>query len=136
MGELLLRLIGWSETPSPLIDIVHEHRSILVFVFLTLLLGGGGAYSAGAALARGWAPIWKAVAAAFGLSLFVRFLHFSLFDGTLVSPYFWAMDFVILAAIGALGWQRTRVTQMTSQYRWLYERSGPLSWREKAAAKP
>jgi hypothetical protein len=30
-----------------------------------------------------------------------------------------------------VGYRHTRTTQMTTQYRWLYERAGPLSWRAR-----
>jgi hypothetical protein len=40
----------------------------------------------------------------------------------------------VLLIIGALGFQYRRARMMTAQYRWLYERTGPFSWREKASA--
>ena len=34
-------------------------------------------------------------------------------------------------AVGSIGFRHTRAGQMARQYRWLYERPGPLTWREK-----
>jgi hypothetical protein len=39
----------------------------------------------------------------------------------------------VLLVVGSLGFRYIRTRQMTSQYRWLYERTGPFSWRERAA---
>jgi hypothetical protein len=39
-----------------------------------------------------------------------------------------------VSGIGLLGYRTTRARQMTRQYPWLYERTGLLSWREKARA--
>jgi uncharacterized protein (DUF2249 family) len=30
------------------------------------------------------------------------------------------------------GYRYTRATQMTTQYRWLYERNGPFGWKAEA----
>ena len=56
----------------------------------------------------------------------MRFIHFALFDGTLLSIHYYAVDTIVLLIIGALGFQYRRARMMTSQYRWLYERTGPV----------
>ena len=38
-----------------------------------------------------------------------------------------------LLIIGSLGYRITRAHQMTTQYAWLYERTGPMSWRPRGA---
>jgi hypothetical protein len=38
---------------------------------------------------------------------------------------------LIVVALALLGYRLTRVSQMVTQYPWLYERTGPLSWRSK-----
>ena len=63
----------------------------------------------------------------------MRFIHFALFSGTLISVHFYAIDAIVLLIIGSLGYQYYRARLMTTQYRWLYERSGPFSWRERYA---
>jgi hypothetical protein len=37
-------------------------------------------------------------------------------------------------AIGAAAYRYTRTGQMTRQYAWLYERTGPLTWRDRTSA--
>jgi hypothetical protein len=63
----------------------------------------------------------------------VRFIHFALFDGTLLSPQFYAVDTVICLLFGYLGFRITRVAQMTTQYRWINERAGLLRWSRRTA---
>ncbi|HEU6441366.1 MAG TPA: hypothetical protein VFF38_03325, partial [Microvirga sp.] len=46
----------------------------------------------------------------------------------------YAVDAIVLLIIGSLGFRYYRARMMTSQYRWLYERTGLFSWREKASA--
>jgi hypothetical protein len=41
------------------------------------------------------------------------------------------IDFIILMAAAALGRQITRAHQMSAQYHFLYDRAGPLGWRER-----
>jgi len=113
--------------------ILWEH-SFGVFVLLQLVLGGGAAWMAGRAVARTWKPLRVLVAYAALLACAVRFLDYALFEGSLLSVHYWIVAFALtlLAALG--GWRVTRTTQMVSQYRWLYERTGPFTWRDKAAS--
>ena len=72
--------------------------------------------------------IWLLLAAA------VRFFHYALFDGELSSPYYYLVTYVDLVATAYLGFRAMRTTQMVTQYRWLYERTSPLTWRDRADA--
>jgi uncharacterized protein (DUF2249 family) len=36
--------------------------------------------------------------------------------------------------IGSIAYRYTLTGQMVSQYHWLYERSGPFSWRPRSGA--
>jgi hypothetical protein len=63
----------------------------------------------------------------------VRFIHHALFEGTLLSLHYYLVDAAVVVGIGLLGYRYTRARQMTTQYRWLYERTGPLTWRERAS---
>ena len=65
------------------------------------------------------------------LGLAVRFIHFALFSGTLLSPYYFSVDFVVLTVLAGLGFRITRVRQMVAQYSWIYRRSGIMSWRSR-----
>jgi hypothetical protein len=102
-----------------------------VFIVLTAILGGGAAFLSGRGLARGWKPFWRVFLYMALLAGAVRFFHYALFSGTLTSVYYYLVTFVLLAAAASLGFRVMRTTQMVTQYRWLYERSSPLTWRDR-----
>jgi hypothetical protein len=102
-----------------------------IFLLLTVVLGGGAAYMAGTALAKGWKPTWLLVIYMVLFTAGIRFLHFALFQAQLTSPKYFLSHGLVLVALALLGYRITRVGQMTSQYPWLFERSGPLSWKSK-----
>ena len=114
--------------------ILYEESSVWLFFLVTCVMGGGAAWMTGRALALNWRSYWHCVGAAALLAWAVRFIHFALFEGTFASLHFWLVDFAVVLAIASLGYRATRARQMTTQYRWLYERSGPLSWRERRPA--
>ena len=62
----------------------------------------------------------------------VRFFHYALFEGTLTSLYYYLVTYGILVLAACLGFRAMRTTQMVTQYRWLYERTSPLTWRDRA----
>jgi hypothetical protein len=104
-----------------------------IFLIMTVIIGGGAAFLAGRGLASKWRPIWMAVAYMIPMGLALRFFHYALFDGVLLSLHYFITDTLVLVTGALLGYRLTRVSQMVSQYPWLYERSGPLSWRNRAA---
>ena len=106
-------------------------NSIGVFVLLTVVLGGGAAFMAGRSLAKEWRPVAQLLLFMIPLSAGVRFLHFALYQETLFSAKYFISNTLILVAAALLGYRLKRVNQMITQYPWLYERSGPLSWRQK-----
>lgn len=112
--------------------ILHEHESLFVFLLVTVAMGGWLAWMTGRALALTWRTPAKVVASMVGLACGVRFIHMALFGGTLLEPHYFLVDLAILLVFGLLGYRYTRAGQMTTQYKWLYERSGLLGWREKA----
>jgi uncharacterized membrane protein len=116
--------------------LIHEEASIWLFLLVTVLMGGWAGWMAARAIARGWRPFWQCVPALLLVALGVRFIHFALFDGTLLSPHYYAVDALVVLIVGAVGFRVTRTRQMTSQYRWLYEKTSPLTWRERAAGAP
>jgi ABC-type polysaccharide/polyol phosphate export permease len=105
----------------------------IVFLVLTVILGGGAAFLSGRGLARSWKPFPRLFFYMAPLAAAVRFFHYALFDGELLSLYYYLVTYVLLAASGALGYRAMRTTQMVTQYRWLYERTGPLTWRDRRA---
>ncbi len=108
-----------------------EEGSFGVFVLVTVILGGGAATLAGRAVAATWRPWWQVVAYALILGLAVRLIHFSLFNGTLLSPHYYLIDSAFCMAFGFLGFRTARAGQMVEQYHWLNEPAGPLRWRRK-----
>ena len=101
------------------------------FLLVTVFLGGGAAYMSGRAVATTWRTLVQLLIYVVALTFAVRFIHFALFHGTLLSLQFFLVDFVVLLVIAAFGYRVTKTSQMVGQYSWLYERSSPLSWRER-----
>jgi hypothetical protein len=116
----------------PLARLVSEN-DFGIFFFLTVVFGGGAAFLAGRALAQKWRPVWQVILYMLLLGVAVRFFHYALFWETLISPYYFLVDCLVLVAIGLLGYRIKRTSQMTTQYRWIYERTGLLTWRERKA---
>ena len=112
--------------------ILYEEPSFWLFALVTVAMGGWGAWMTGRAMAITWQPYVLCVAYLLVLAGAVRFIHYALFAGTLLSLHYYLVDAAVIVAIGSLGFRKRRARQMTSQYRWLYERLGPLTWREKA----
>lgn len=106
---------------------------ITTFIGVTVVCGGLAAFQTGRALALTWRPAWRVVVYVLILAAAVRFFHFALFGGTLLSMRDYAVDAVVLTVIGLGGHRLAQVGQMVRQYPWLYERAGPLSWRNKPA---
>ena len=112
-------------------DFLYEENSVGVFILVTLILGGGAAALTGRAIAGTWRPWWQVFVYALILGLAVRFLHFSLFGSTLLSPHYYLVDSAFCMAFGFAGFRMTRIAQMVQHYRWLYEPYGPARWRRK-----
>lgn len=102
-----------------------------IFLIMTVIIGGGAAFMSGRGLASKWRPVWMAVAYMVPMGLALRFFHYALFEGNLLSLRFFITDTLVLVAGTLLGYRLTRVQQMVSQYPWLYERAGPLAWRSR-----
>jgi hypothetical protein len=104
-----------------------------VFLVLTVIIGGGAAFLAARGLARSWKPFWRVFFYMGLLAAAIRFFHYALFDGTLLSPYYYLVTYAVLLVAACLGFRTMRTTQMVTQYRWLYERTSPLTWRDRRA---
>jgi len=102
-----------------------------IFLLVTVAIGGGTAYMTGRAVAHGWDAKWKLMVYIVLLAFAVRFLHYSLFEGTLLSLHYYLVDLVVLLAIGYVAFVITRSGQMATQYRFRFERAGPFGWRQK-----
>jgi ABC-type uncharacterized transport system permease subunit len=105
--------------------------SVGVFIGLTVIIAGGAAIMTGRALADGWKPVWEVVFACFGLTLADRFLVYALFEGDLLSPSGFLIDFAVLTALALLAYRVTLVRKMVNQYPWRYERVSLFNYRER-----
>jgi hypothetical protein len=110
---------------------LYEEGSFGVFVLVTLVLGGGAAWLTGRAIALTWRPGWQIVLYTLILGMAVRFIHFSVFGGTLLAPYYYAVDTAICMGFAFFGFHVARVRQMVTQYGWINEAAGLLRWRRK-----
>jgi hypothetical protein len=111
---------------------LYEDESFGIFVLVTIVLGGGAAVLAGRAIAATWRQWWQVVVYMLILGGGVRFIHFALFGGTLLSSHYYAVDSTVCLAAGLIGFRAARVSQMVRQYRWINVPDGPLRWRRKA----
>lgn len=121
--------------------LIYEEATPWVFLIMTVAIGGGTAWLTGRAVAVNWRPLWTLVVYVLLLTGALRFLHFALFEGAFVSfestednlaaLHFMTVDLIVLMIAAAAGWRVTRARQMSTQYGWLYQRTGPFSWRQK-----
>jgi hypothetical protein len=112
-------------------ELIYEEGSFGVFLLVTVLLGGGAALLAGRAIAATWRPAWQVPGYSLILGAAVRFFHFSLFGGTLLSTHYYLVDSAVCMALGFLGFRAARAAQMVTQYRWINEAQGRLRWRRR-----
>ena len=102
--------------------------SLFEFIRVTVILGGGAAFLTGRATARSWSPWWTLVLYVVLLTIALRFIHFSLFEGTFFLPledfptalYYAAIDFIVLMLAAIIGRRITRARQMSRQYGFLH----------------
>ena len=136
-------------TPDP--------ETLLVFVFVTFVLGGAAALAAGRAVARGWHTFARVPLYMLPLTGAVGFLHYALFGVSAIpagavadaivqmfdSPgaglvalaralSVAALIFVILCGFGYTAWRATRAGQMARQYGFAVRRHGFFGWRAAA----
>jgi hypothetical protein len=96
--------------------LLYEEDYFAVFILITVILGGGAAWLAGRAIALTWRPWWHVVGYMLILGAAVRFIHFSLFSGTLISLHYYLVDTAFAIVIGLAGYRLTRQRQMAVQY--------------------
>jgi hypothetical protein len=100
-------------------DVLYEGDHLGSFLLATIALGGGAAWLAGRAIAQTWRPWWSVAAYMLILGAAVRFMHFALFDGTLLSIHYYAVDAGVAMLFAGLGFRVTRRGQMVRQYAFL-----------------
>jgi hypothetical protein len=89
------------------------------FLLVTVILGGGAAWQAGRAIAQTWRPWWQVVVYMLILGAAVRFIHYALFDGALLSLPAYSLDTAVAIGCAALGFRTARARQMARQYGFL-----------------
>jgi hypothetical protein len=114
--------------------LLYEAESPWLFLFLTVILGGSAAFQTGRAVAQTWRPLWLLLVYAMLVAAAVRFLHYALFQETLISLQFYLTDTLVCLIAASIGYRLNRASQMARRYRWAYERHGPFGWRTKAAS--
>ena len=112
-------------------EFLSEERSLGIFFLATVLMGGAAAARAGRAIAANWRPWWHVVAYMLILGLGVRFIHFAVFGGKLLSVHYYLVDTTVCLVAGLIGFRRMRARQMVTSYHWINERAGPLGWRRR-----
>ena len=99
---------AWLYTAGP--------NGLWVFLLLTVILGGGGAFISGKSIAETWRPHWQVPAYMLLLALGVRFMHFALFEETFVSLHNFLVDYGVLLGLALTGYRMARARQMANQY--------------------
>ena len=98
---------------------LFEEDSLGVFLLVSVAMGGGAAWLAGRAVAQTWRSPWQLLAYMLILGAAVRFIHFALFDGTLLSLHYYLVDTGIALAFAGAGFRVTRKRQFARQYGFL-----------------
>jgi NO-binding membrane sensor protein with MHYT domain len=97
-------------------SLLYEPDTLGAFLLVTVALGGAAAFVSGRTVAQTWQPRWRIVLAVLLLGGAERFIHYALFGGTLLSPYYYLIDSLIALGFGTAGFITTRVRQMRRQY--------------------
>lgn len=114
--------------------ILYEESSVLVYIFVTFVLGGGGAWMTGRACANTWRHEYILAFYTAILAVGIRFIHFSIFGATLLSAYYYIVDLIALEIIAFLGYRFTKTNLMVRQYYWLYRAAGPFAWTSRSGS--
>jgi hypothetical protein len=110
-------------------EFLSAERSLPIFLFASVLLGGGAAFLAGRAIASAWRPWWHVVPSMLVLGIAVRFLHFAVFGSVFLSLHYYLVDTVVCLASGLLSFRMMRVRQMITRYAWINQRAGLFRWQ-------
>lgn len=102
-----------------------------VFLLVTVIIGGTASFMTGRAIAQTWRPYWHIPFYALAIAATVRFFHYALFEEPMLSLQNLTVDFAVVLLAASIGYRLHRAHQMTQQYHWLHQRSGPLHWRRR-----
>ena len=115
----------------PVPELLTDLRSLLLFLFVTVGLGGGAAALAGRAIAATWRPWWDVLKYMLLLAVAVRFVQFSVYQSEFLSLPAYLVDAAVCLGAGLISFRLKRVQQMVTSYGWINRRAGPLSWRRQ-----
>lgn len=102
-----------------------------VFLFVTVVVIGFAGFMTGQALANSWRPMWQCVPYCLLLGCADRFLTWGLFGGELWLLSGYLIDTAVITFLALLAYRLALTRNMVSQYPWIYEQTGFLSWRKK-----
>lgn len=102
-----------------------------VLRLLVVLLGFWTAWRTGKAVAEGWQEYPTVVIYTLLLGVVMRFLHYALFQGPFISPFFYVIDVVLLLIFATAGFRVYMTRQMVSRYYWIYEKTSLFSWKKR-----
>lgn len=91
---------------------------LLIFLLVTVGLGGAAAYVSGRATAQTWRPFWLIPLYMLLLGCCVRFIHYAIFGEVLLSVRNYIVDCIVLMACSWAGFMFERQMQMRIQYGW------------------
>ncbi len=100
-------------------ELIALIKESFTFICLSVFIGGGVAYISGRAIAITWRPRWQLFFYMLLLACVLRFFYWSLFNGTLLSLQYYIVDATVLIIGALLGYQLSRMKQMSSHYYWL-----------------
>jgi hypothetical protein len=104
------------------------------FFGVSVVLFGFAAFLMGQAIAETWRPVWQNVAYGLLLALGNHFIDCALFGKDWLSLTHYVVDAIWIIVIALLAYRITLARKMVQQYPWLYQRSGLLSWRQRAGS--
>src|SRR3712207_9045420 len=100
--------------------ILYEEPSFWLFALVTVLMGGWAAWMTGRAMAITWQPYLLCVGYLLLLAGAVRFIHYALFHGTLLSLHYYLVDAAVIVAIGSIGFRRSEERRVGKECRSLW----------------
>jgi hypothetical protein len=112
-------------------EFLTDERSLWIFLFATVALGGIAAYLAGRAIAADWRPWWHVALYMLVLAFAVRFIHYSVFQSRFLTLHYYLVDLAVCLVFGLIGFRTMRVRQMVERYSWINERAGLFGWRRR-----
>lgn len=108
-----------------------EESSAWPFLILTAAFGGWCARIVGRSLASGWRPAYLLPLALLPLVFGIRFLHYALYEATLLSMQYFLADYSICACFAAWGYLTRRSELMSRLYPFLFRRYGLIAWKDR-----